>query len=231
MQKNNNRGFVLAETLVVTIFLMTIFTMLYVNFYPLIGEYEKRETYDDVDGKYAAYWLKRLIEDNSYSIPDSKVNSFRTKGYVRFECNDVVGNDKRQTCINLVQSLEIENCNHEGNLCEIYITKYRLGGPDGDVWFKSTVENNTDKAYQEVGDIQSYINKCKGTLNNETILAKCTKQAHKKLFRSGFKDYIETLPDYRAESLNYAKYRVITSIHHRKDNNNYYSYSTIEVNR
>lgn len=65
MEKNSTSGFVLAETLVVTVFLMTIFTMLYVNFYPLIGEYEKRETYDDVDGKYAAYLIKRFIEDES----------------------------------------------------------------------------------------------------------------------------------------------------------------------
>ena len=55
MKKINNKGFVLAETLVVTVFLMILFTMIYSNFYPLIGEYEKRENYDDVDGKYVAY--------------------------------------------------------------------------------------------------------------------------------------------------------------------------------
>ena len=38
MKKINNKGFVLAETLVVTVFLMILFTMIYSNFYPLIGE-------------------------------------------------------------------------------------------------------------------------------------------------------------------------------------------------
>ena len=66
MKKLNNSGFILAETLVVTVFLMVIFTMLYTNYYPLIGEYQKRENYDDVDGKYVAYWMKKLIEDGSY---------------------------------------------------------------------------------------------------------------------------------------------------------------------
>ena len=47
--KLNKKGFVLAETLVVAVFMATIFTIIYVNFYPLIGEYEKREVYDDVD--------------------------------------------------------------------------------------------------------------------------------------------------------------------------------------
>ena len=65
MKKLNNKGFILAETLVVTVFLMVIFTMLYTNYYPLMGEYQKRENYDDVDGKYVAYWMKKLIEDAS----------------------------------------------------------------------------------------------------------------------------------------------------------------------
>ena len=70
MKKINNKGFVLAETLVVTVFLMILFTMIYSNFYPLIGEYEKRENYDDVDGKYVSYWMKKLVEDQNYSISE-----------------------------------------------------------------------------------------------------------------------------------------------------------------
>ena len=52
MKKINSKGFALAETLIVTVFLMVIFTMIYANFVPLVGEYEKREYYDDVNGKY-----------------------------------------------------------------------------------------------------------------------------------------------------------------------------------
>ena len=54
MKKLNKKGFVLAETLIVTVFVMTIFTLLYVNFFPLLGEYAKREFYDDIDSKYDA---------------------------------------------------------------------------------------------------------------------------------------------------------------------------------
>ena len=68
MKKLNSGGFVLAETLVVTVFIMTIFTILYSNFFPLIGEYEKREHYDDVDSKYKVYWLKNFIQHPSYTI-------------------------------------------------------------------------------------------------------------------------------------------------------------------
>ena len=42
MKKINSSGFVLAETLVVTVFLMVIFSMIYASFIPLVGEYEKK---------------------------------------------------------------------------------------------------------------------------------------------------------------------------------------------
>ena len=85
----------------------------------------------------------------------------------------------------------------------------------------------------------NYINKCSGIIAggnpsvdiNENQRKKCILQAEKKLMKSDFKDYINFLPDYSAESLNYAKYRVIVVYHHKKDNNNYYSYATMEVNK
>ncbi len=70
MKKLNNNGFVLAETLVVTVFIMTIFTILYNNFFPLIGEYEKREYYDDVDSKYQVFWLKNFAQHSDFQFPN-----------------------------------------------------------------------------------------------------------------------------------------------------------------
>ena len=42
MKKNvlNNRGFVLAETLVVALCVSLIFSLIFSNFYPQMGEYE-----------------------------------------------------------------------------------------------------------------------------------------------------------------------------------------------
>ena len=37
----NSRGFILVETLIVGVFIMGIFSLLYANFFPLIGEYER----------------------------------------------------------------------------------------------------------------------------------------------------------------------------------------------
>lgn len=40
-KKIDNKGFMLAETLVVSIFVMSIFSFIYANILPLIAEYEK----------------------------------------------------------------------------------------------------------------------------------------------------------------------------------------------
>ena len=243
MKINSNKGFVLAETLIVTVFLMVILTMLYSYFYPLIGEFEKRETYDDVDGKYSIYWLKKLIEDDDYKfqVTPEEIENYDSKYFVRFKCDDIAESNKRAMCISLVKSMEIEGCDTKGNLCEIYITKYRIGGTSGK-WIKDTVRNGSGtlsepkpyKKYEEecrlskTECINKYVTKCTNGGGNST---NCQENAEKNIFRTGLKDYILSLPDYSSGSLNYAGYRVIASFHKKNHNNNYYTYATIEVNK
>lgn len=128
MKKLNNKGFILAETLVVAVFLMVIFGMLYANFYPLIGEYEKRENYDDVDGKYAAYWIKRMIESDAYQLEEGKgdYRLLNRLGYTRFSCLRITDKSQQDMCKALVKELGVSRCNSAGDLCDIYITRYTL---------------------------------------------------------------------------------------------------------
>ena len=221
MKKINSSGFVLAETLVVTVFLMYILTMLYVNFYPLIGEYEQRETYDDVDSKYAVYWLKRIIEDSSYNL-----NLSDSSKYTRFKCGNINDSEKQTVCRLLVKSLSVDGCDKIGDSCNVFITNYRITD------FKEVVKNNNITLSQEDCNDSSceanYIANCVSLGKN---VSDCQDMAGKKVFKSGFQDYILTLPDYTNPSLNDAHYRVVAVFHHKEDNNNYYSYSTIEVSK
>jgi hypothetical protein len=233
MKKINSSGFVLAETLVVAVFLMAIFALLYSSFYPLVGEYEKRENYDSVDGKYGVYWIKRMIEDPSYHVSNGE--EIKNNGYVRFKCSDITDDvDKRRFCINMVLNLQVDNCDENGEKCDIYITRYRLddASDTSRTWFKQAIKSDL-KRYQvgcSVGDCrETYISTCVSESNLEREA--CAAKADKKVFNSGFRDYIFSLPDYTAGSLNYANYRVIAVFHNRKDNNNTYSYATIEVSR
>lgn len=234
MKKNNNQGFVLAETLVVTVFLMVIFGMLYSNFYPLIGEYEKRETYDDVDSKYSIYWLKRFIEDSDYIPSDEKKKNLANNSFMRFECKDIIDSQKEETCKNLVEELQIEGCDNEGDNCNIFITPYKIDN------FKKTVETKFQR-YKE--NCFSSNTQCKnsyieknfkndkyGDISDEKRREKWSIRSEKSVFNSGMKDYIFSLPNYNNTD-NRPDYRVIACFQHKKDNNNFYSYATIEVNR
>lgn len=63
----NNKAFALVETLIVTVFVMTIFTFIFTSLYPLVGKYEAHERYDKVDGKYIAHYYRMHIEKNHTS--------------------------------------------------------------------------------------------------------------------------------------------------------------------
>ena len=145
MKKLNNKGFVMAETLVVAVFIMGIFSIMYNNYFPLIGEYERREVFDDVDGKYAAFWIKRFIQHERYILTNDMVVSIENQGYVKVDCYgypkikiDGVWHDDERTvmCNRLVDELEVAK--DGSNNPNIYLTKYSL------VKFKQAVKNDTN---------------------------------------------------------------------------------------
>lgn len=115
MIKLNNKGFALAEALVTAVFVMVIFSIIYTNYTPIMAEYERRETYDDIDGKYAAYWMKKMIEgrtnDTIVTFPSYKKINFTNP---ETACNSQFPSYK-ETCVELVKALEIQ---------AIYITNY-----------------------------------------------------------------------------------------------------------
>ncbi len=317
MKKINNKGFVLAETLIVTIFVLTIFTLMYSYYYPTIGLYEERENYDNVDGKYTAYWIKRLIESSSYNFNNNTETINKRKeqmnrfGYIRFECKDVEeSNNRRNICKNLVNALEISNCNPSGNECDIFITPYQIGGvykngvqlnnlnEEDPAVFVETVNGNvkgiikkenevlknkhmlkrydelyfkdnsndiscayaTDQEYTKDSDKNSISQKtfCKqkymmecldefgysylkkqledshkiNTNDPKTseIVNYCEENAKSAVFQTALKDYINFLPNYN-NTTDKPQYRVIISVHHQKAYNDYYSFSTMEVDR
>lgn len=122
MKKLNNKGFVLAEVLVVSVFVMSIFTLLYVNFYPLIGEYEKREGYDDIDSTYQVYWIKRMLQDSSVDKTEivNKANNntiYTNKDDFCKIFNNPFNNSKEKSCKEFLEKAEVN---------KICITPYNI---------------------------------------------------------------------------------------------------------
>ncbi len=85
----NKKGFVLLETLVVTIFTLIIFTLLYTSVVPLLGRYKELSYYDNVDITYDLYYFKNIINSDS-SFETIRNNS---KGYQKIECEQLAKGD------------------------------------------------------------------------------------------------------------------------------------------
>ena len=61
MKLLNKKGFILVETLIVTLFVLTLFILVYQNLVPSLGEYERMSSYDDVDSVYANNLFKHSL--------------------------------------------------------------------------------------------------------------------------------------------------------------------------
>ena len=64
----NKKGFILMETLVVTMFVLLTFSILYSNAVPLLGRYEEIAYFNDIDATYDLYHIENfLTKDPNYS--------------------------------------------------------------------------------------------------------------------------------------------------------------------
>lgn len=94
MKKMNNKGFLLAESLVVSTFVLTVLVLLFVQFRGLFNSYEDSYDYNTVEGIYNLNTMKKyLLNNQSGGDLSSKIGS---SGYVT-----IVRNGTCQTNIGL----------------------------------------------------------------------------------------------------------------------------------
>ena len=95
----NKKGFVLIETLVVTIFTIFIFTLLYNCVVPLLGKYKELSYYDDLDTTYDLYYLKEYIrKDANYEL-------IELENYQEITCDSLTN---KEECLNIYDFLDIK---------------------------------------------------------------------------------------------------------------------------
>ena len=122
MLKLNDKGFVLVETLIVSVFVMGLFTLMYTNFYPLMGEYEKREHYDDMESLYDTYMIKKSLENDG-------IISLLGEDFVVLDRSSY----RYETSKNYYEKLKEKN-----NLIVAIITNYNITN------LKENINNNID---------------------------------------------------------------------------------------
>ena len=167
--KKNNKGFVLAEAIIVSVFVLGMFTYLAMNVIPLISRYERVVNYDNPQEIYLANTLyEEMVELETLNNVQSSITMNINNNVLK--CNDSV-NDTCTGSFNfyeeLGKALKIEaiykydttinnNCekisNDKGlrNYCEYYIKR-----KDGEgksitkafmIKFSGDKENNSNKA-------------------------------------------------------------------------------------
>lgn len=116
MKKKNEKGFILAEAIVVGIFVLSLFTFLFVNIIPLVGEYEANQEYDTIDGVYNANLVRSMILNDADVIDILTLGSAPYKYYTGTGlCNNL---NYKNMCLKLVGEDFL-------NIKGIYVTWYR----------------------------------------------------------------------------------------------------------
>ena len=111
--KMNNKGFMLAETLVVSVFVLTVFSMLYSNLLPIIAEYSKYRNYNTVEATYNAHWARKIVLDG---LNDASYATTINNGYLDItNCALYTKNDMEEWC---------NRYKDVNNISKIYLTTY-----------------------------------------------------------------------------------------------------------
>lgn len=122
MKKNNEKGFLLAEAIVVGVFVLSLFVFLFVNVVPLVGKYEGYENYDTVDGIYNANMVRAMIMEDDNMNKILKLGTEKYKVYTAENlCNNLV---KKNYCTVLLGKNYL-------NVKKVYVTWYRLKDSTG----------------------------------------------------------------------------------------------------
>lgn len=135
MKKLNNKGFMMAEVLAVSVVVLVLFGFIYANFMPTKGEYEKRINYNDVNSQYAIFYMRKHYIDEGIIVNDDEYIIL----YDGEECNNISSTTETLECTKLAKSLGIE---------ELIVTKYRLT--------KNFKDNYTGKLENYIGYLPEY---------------------------------------------------------------------------
>lgn len=101
MRKLNKKGFVLTETLMVAVFLVTIFLFVYMSVIPLIGKYrDMSERENNIDIVYKLYHVRKML------IMDVNEDTITGNSVKNFTCNDLSDKDY---CTRLMAQLDLTN--------------------------------------------------------------------------------------------------------------------------
>lgn len=156
MKKNlNTQGFVMSELLAGSIVILLLFSILFANYLPLVGEFETRIAYNNVTANYAAFYIRKVyktvLEDNAAKT--TLDTGLSNQGYY------VIYNSKDPNTINLKLNFEsdITNIIEKYQIEEIIITKYKTDEVKGrGSYFSKRYKKNDGGLYRYIKYLPYY---------------------------------------------------------------------------
>ncbi len=105
MKKMSNKGFMLAETLIVSTFIMVILLFLYIQFNRVWDSYDETFTYDTVNSIYSATNIRDYVMTDGYA---TLVNKLGSKTHIDItKCNTEYFKN-RNYCVRLFDNLNVK---------------------------------------------------------------------------------------------------------------------------
>ena len=124
MKKSNKKGFILAETIAVSVVIMTALVIIYTQFMTISKSYARTFTYNSVNNLYLVNNIKEYIKDDGY---DKLIEELNNKLYIDITscptsyfinyiyCRSLVENSNIKQIIFTKQNLEeLENSLDDG---------------------------------------------------------------------------------------------------------------------
>lgn len=172
MEKQNNKGFLLAESLIVATFVISVLIFLFVQFKNLAGDFDKSFKYNTVENLYALDNIKTYLQENSNKEHTlATLLSEQNKPYISIynknENNCLSINDSEKYlrgtgyCAELMEQQNIKN---------VIFTYSEIGGENG---LKSYLRNNlsSDGISENMKNFILKVNDLKGIKKTFRLIA------------------------------------------------------------
>lgn len=126
-KKLNNKGFAFAELLTVAVVVLGIFMVVYSNLFPIMGELEVRQKYNDISSTYAAYYVRKQILDKMYE-DEKKINDYYTNISESYENknNDYKLIYSNNSNIALKENFNISEIASKLDIKKVYLSTYNI---------------------------------------------------------------------------------------------------------
>lgn len=90
MKKNNNKGFILLETLIVSTFVIGVLVFLYVQFNNIKRSYDESFKYNSIPGLYGAIDIKKYFNNIGYNTLKTELQN-SSLGYIELSSSYISG--------------------------------------------------------------------------------------------------------------------------------------------